>query len=55
MDEDLMFRLDEGMAVVPVNDPRGGLPVCRVRIGDMALQHLAPRPPRRFVLRDQVP
>ena len=42
MDDDLMLRIDQGLAIVPLNDPMGGLHVRRVVIRDMTLQLLAP-------------
>jgi hypothetical protein len=51
MDDDLMFGIYEGLAVVPLHDPMGRLHVRRVVSGDMTLQHCAPLAPLRFVLR----
>jgi hypothetical protein len=55
MDDDLRCRIYAGWAVVPVNDPRGGLQCRRVIIGDIALQLFAPLAPLRLVLRYKVP
>jgi len=51
MPDDGMFRLDEGLAVVPLQDPMGGLHLRRVVVRDIPLPLLAPLPPLRFMLR----
>jgi hypothetical protein len=50
MHDDLMFRLYQGLAIVPLNTPMGGLHFRRVVIGDVTLHLFAPLPSLRLIL-----
>jgi hypothetical protein len=42
LDDDLRFRIDKGLGIIPLNDPMGGLHFRRVISGDMTLQLFPP-------------
>lgn len=54
MDDDLMCRIYEGLAVVPLHNPMGGRQFRRVISGDRTLQLFAPLAPLRFARRSKV-
>jgi hypothetical protein len=51
--DDVMFRIDQRLPIIPLDDPMGGLPFGRVVIRAMTLPLLAPLAPLRVVPREK--